>query len=89
MQIQRECDRISAIDGIGRFLYLLLKIHLVRLGLQIVGAITIEALLTGVYGWYLLSIGSSLIIVDVALIIGPYLLLICAIALLHCKNNSV
>lgn len=37
-QVQRDVDRVAAIDGVGRFLYLLLKLHLVLVGLQIVGA---------------------------------------------------
>lgn len=37
MQIHRDVDRMSAIDGTGRLLYLVLKLHLLRIGLQIVG----------------------------------------------------
>lgn len=36
-QVQRAADRVATTDGVGRFLYLLLKLHLVRVGLQIAG----------------------------------------------------
>lgn len=39
MQVQRDVDRAAAIHGVGRFLYLLLKLHLVTVGLQIAGTV--------------------------------------------------
>jgi hypothetical protein len=82
-QLQRQMDRLAAIDGTGRFLYLLFKIHLLRLGLQIIGSVAIYFDSDGVLNWRLLSVCSSTFIVDVALIFVPYMLLIVAVTLLN------
>lgn len=82
-QLQRQMDRLAARDVTGRFLYLLFKIHLLRLGLQIIGSVAIYFESDGVLSWRILSVCSSIIIVDLVLVFGPYMLLIAAAALLN------
>jgi hypothetical protein len=87
--IQRQLDRSTAIDGPGRFLYLMIKIHLFRLGLQILRSVVIYFETVGALSWHTLSICSSMIIVDVALILGPYMLLMTSIALLDGQSHLI
>jgi flagellar biosynthesis component FlhA len=86
-KIQRLLDLLAAIDGTGRLLYLLLKIHLLRLGLQILGSVAIYFWSNSALSWRILSICSSMIIVDGVLIFAPYMLLIVAIALLNRQSH--
>lgn len=88
-KIQRQLDRLAAIDGTSRFLYLMIKIHLFRLGLQILGSVVIYFETVGALSWRILSICSSMIIVDVALILGPYMLLMVSIAFLDRQSYLV
>ncbi|MDA3949476.1 MAG: hypothetical protein PF508_09625 [Spirochaeta sp.] len=73
--IQREMDRVAAVDGVGRFLYLLFKIHLFRQGLQVLGVVAIDAWSEAGVGWHTLDTGSTMVIIEGACILGPYLLL--------------
>lgn len=84
--IQRQVDRLAANDGLGRLLYYLLKLHLLRLTLQVAGALAISAWSNGISIWRMLTIASSLIIVDGALILVPYLLLL-AVTALHSRQS--
>lgn len=80
--IQREMDRAAAVDGVGRFLYLLLKIHLLRLGLQVLGAVAIDAWSEAGIGWHALDACSAMIIIDGACILEPFLLLMTSLTVL-------
>jgi len=82
-QVQRAADRVATIHGVGRFLNLLLKLHLVRMGLQILGAIAIDAWSEGAAGWQTLNACSTVVIIDGALILGPFLLLMGSLVLLR------
>jgi flagellar biosynthesis component FlhA len=81
-RIHRQADRLAANDGLGRFLYALLKLHLLRLSLQTAGTITINAWPDGLSLWRMLTIASSLLIADGLFIVLPYLLLLSVIPLL-------
>jgi type III secretion protein V len=80
-ELQRRTDRLAAIEGSGRLLFTLLKIHLVRLGLQVAGAVAIGVWSEALSSPGILAVSSLLILVDGVLILGPYLLLIGVIAL--------
>lgn len=80
--IQREIDRVAAVDGVGRFLYLLFKIHLFGLGLQVLGAVAIDVWSGARVGWNTLNACSVMIIIDGACILGPYLLSMTALIVL-------
>ena len=88
-EIKRQLDRLAAIDSTGRFLYLMVKIHLFRIGLQFLGSVVIYFETVGALSWRILSICSSMIIVDVALILGPYMLLMVSIAFLDRQSYLV
>lgn len=79
LRLQREMDRVAAIDGVARFLYLLLKIHFVRLGLQGLGAVAVDAWSEAGIGWYTLDVCSTMVIIEGACILGPHLLLMTAL----------
>jgi len=81
-QIQRQVDRLAANDGLGRLLYVLLKLHLLRLTLQIAGAIAINLWSADTSLLQTLTMTSSILITDSLLIFLPYLLLLSVIALL-------
>lgn len=78
-QVQRGADRMAAIDGVGRVLYWLLKLHLVRLGIQFVGSVTTAIWLTTYSLQEATTTNLSLVAADAFMIIAPCLLLSCGV----------
>tara|TARA_B100000614_G_scaffold188044_1_gene169026 strand:+ start:403 stop:1077 length:675 start_codon:yes stop_codon:yes gene_type:complete len=79
MQVQRAADRAAAIDGVGRFLYLLLKLHILWVGLQIAGAAFVDLWLKGLPVDRHLFHQATLVAVEGIMVFIPILLLICKI----------
>ena len=75
-QVQRAADRVAAIDGVGRFLYLLLKLHLVRVGLQIAGTVMLGIIDHAAPVENILRSALGLVSVDALVIVVPYLILV-------------
>jgi len=67
---------MSAIDCVGRFIYLLLKLHLVRIGLQIVGIVILSLMDRVAAIKNNLPSALGLVSVDALVTVLPYLMLI-------------
>lgn len=74
-QIQRDVDRIGAIDGCSRFLHVLLKIQMLRLVLQVVGGVVLGIWSKGLGVRESVVITGAAVGIDVLFIFLPYLLL--------------
>ena len=75
-QVQRDVDWVSAIDAVGRFLYLLLKLHLVRIGFQILGGVAVAIWDNNIPVGQATLTYASLIGIDGSIILGPILVLL-------------
>jgi len=75
-QILREADRKVAIDGVGRFLYVLLKLHLVRVSLQVLGVVAIALWEYGSPFSHAILEGSTMFAVDGVFVSGPYMIVL-------------
>ncbi|MEX2443146.1 MAG: FHIPEP family type III secretion protein [Alkalispirochaeta sp.] len=77
--VQRAADRVAAIHGVGRLLYLLLKLHLVGTGIQAAGGVAIALREYGIPVGQAVLENSTTIAVGAVAIIGPLLVLLCVI----------